>query len=189
MNDSVCKKDIVFSWLIEMSCELEHICKSNIGAKYKVMLLMTYVDIFSQVWDIAQDLNAATQKARFKNWASKFATQQALDKKVGTNTLSAENVYDIRNALLHYAGLPKSNIGIFISELSSTELCKKYNEIEGLESSITLSPKVLFPAYIEAFGKTIESIAAIENNQPKFSDLINKLYSKLEKNCALPIRT
>lgn len=39
-------------WLMELGTEVEDILTSTIGEKYKIMLLMTYIDIFSKIWGV-----------------------------------------------------------------------------------------------------------------------------------------
>jgi hypothetical protein len=41
-------------WLMELASELESIYNSSVGEKYKIMLLMTYIDILSKIWQTNQ---------------------------------------------------------------------------------------------------------------------------------------
>lgn len=183
------KKEYVYSWLCEIPLEMESIVISSLGAKYKIMLLMTYIDIFSQAWDVFSSNIAQNQKERFENWLNQFLLDDDfLLKSSEMGPLDADEIYKIRNALLHYAALPNLDKAVFISEKSKSEIIKNFPDKKGLESSVVLSPKLLYPKFIKAFGNTLMHLGDLEvRSNDKYTTAIDTLHSKLKKNSAMAI--
>jgi hypothetical protein len=65
----ICKiQNIVPEIRIELASELESIYNSSVGEKYKIMLLMTYIDILSKIWHFHNNNISKKQGEYFKVW-------------------------------------------------------------------------------------------------------------------------
>ena len=100
------------SWMKHLGDEFEYIGKSPLQAKFKIMLLMVYIDIFSQIWGlfIEYGLSTKIQKERFSRWSDKFIFSETNDyyasRQDEFHLLNGELLYKIRNSILHFGGLP-----------------------------------------------------------------------------------
>ena len=136
-------------WLMEITDELESIFNSSLGAKYKIILLMTYIDIVSTVWNLYNDNAYSKQKDVFIAWINKFMfsdsnqTYEFITDTIGD--IDSELFYKIRNSLVHFSSVPHcNNIGIFITSDSKSEFCNRYpNETKGKKIIVITSPRKL----------------------------------------------
>ena len=188
------KEDKTLRWMKHLGEEFEYIGFSPLEAKFKIMLLMVYMDIFSQIWGlfIENELNNKSQKERFTRWSDEFVFNEANDYYVSRQDefrfLSGELLYEIRNSLLHFGGLPNCGIPIFISTNTKYELCKKYSSQIGEQEILVLSPRVLFVVVANAIALTLNKMSdEKEANPDKYEQAMSKLGEKLQKESALPI--
>ncbi|MYA35347.1 MAG: hypothetical protein F4Y34_01610, partial [Gammaproteobacteria bacterium] len=72
-KESMSSQDVL-EWLFELGIEFEQIACSEIWSKFKIILLMVYIDIFSQLWWDYFEMNTinTTQKNKFSSWLEKF---------------------------------------------------------------------------------------------------------------------
>ncbi len=177
-------------WLMSLGTEVGDIGESTIGAKYKVMLLMTYIDIFAQIWAIHEKNTDKLQRTQFENWSDEFIFHDSNDEFVNERSeiepLDSKSLYQIRNSLVHFAALPnnsKSKLSTFISSDSKSEFCNRYpNEVKRAEGQILLlTPKILFPLVVKAVILTLPKI--LENK-----DTLRAIDKKIEKESAILIR-
>jgi len=185
------KNGLVFKWLMELGDEIESILKSNLGAKYKVMLLMTYIDIFSSTWNEIADSRQKTQKGRFIEWLNRFVIDKDFEhEESDLGLITAEIIYSIRNSLLHSGALPKSDKAIFLSELTKTELVEKHPDKTALKTSIVLCPQNIYLKVLDGFINTMKYLEELEQeDKVKFSKIMDKLQAKLEFEQAMAINT
>ena len=178
---SVDRDQYVFAWLEELANEQEQIIESNLGAKYKLMLLMTYIDIFSQVWDMFSVVNETKQRDRFKNWIDAFLID-SLDE-----SLTSDEIYNIRNSLLHFAALPNVEKPIIISEKPKSEVSANYPDVK-IGNASFLVPSELHQKFVVAVIDSLDALINLEVSDPNiFSNGMNKLYKKLSSESAFAI--
>ena len=175
--------------------EFEYIGKSPLQAKFKIMLLMVYIDIFSQIWGlfIEYGLSTKIQKERFSRWSDKFIFSETNDyytsRQDEFHLLNGELLYKIRNSILHFGGLPNYDIPIFISTDTKLEFCQKYSSQIGEREILVLCPKVLFVAVAKAIALTIREMSKkMESNPDEYKKIMSKLYKKIQRESAIPIK-
>lgn len=178
-------------WLMELGTEVEDILTSTIGEKYKIMLLMTYIDIFSKIWGVHIENTSKNQKDKFQLWSDKFVFNDLNSKFVNQKNeilpLNSEFLYEIRNSLIHFSALPNiDNIYMFISSDSKSEFCNRYpDKTKGKEDQILLlTPKILFILIIKAIILTIHELG---NNATTYEATLLKIAEKLQKESAMRI--
>ena len=175
---------------MELGDEVESIASSLIGEKYKIMLLMTYIDIFSKTWNIYNENLHQGQKIIFIAWMDKFMFNDSneLYKNEVSNVgnINSELFYKIRNSIVHFSSLPNiDNIGLFITSDNKSEFLNRYpSETEGKEV-IVLSVKILFTIFVQA---VINTIKEMEKQNDKYEHIMLKIARELEKESAFRIR-
>ena len=181
-------------WMKQLGDEFEYVATSRLQEKFKIMLLMVYVDIFSQIWweFIKEKPVRGTQKERFSSWCDGFVFSKANDhfeKHNGEfNLLDGNTFYTIRNSLLHFGGLPDlEGKPVFISSYTREEFLKRYSSKIGSTEVLVLCPKVLFVAVAIAISATIKKIIDEVNDGDKQSEILLKISNRVEKESALPI--
>ena len=198
MNSDIKKRiekvNRVSQWAMHLGSEVEYIATSPMHAKYKIMLLMVYVDIFSQVWDTSLGQPHKTQKDRFTTWLDKFVFNGAnatyRDNQDELDPLDSVSVYKIRNSLLHFGGLPRLNLPVFIADYNKSTFREKHKSEIAARDVLVLCPGVLFPAIAYAVAATFTKFADQQATNPTgYEDLMIQLYDKLQDNCALPIQS
>ena len=178
----------------QLGDEFEYIATSPLQEKFKIMLLMVYVDIFSQIWweFIKAKPVIGTQKERFSSWCDFFVFSKANDhfeKYIGEfDLLDGNTFYTIRNSLLHFGGLPDlGGIPVFISSYTREEYLRRYSSKIGSREFLILCPKVLFVAVAIAISDTIKKIIDEVNDDDKQSEILLKISNRVGKEAALPI--
>ena len=181
-------------WMKHLGDEFEYIGTSPLQAKFKIMLLMVYIDIFSQIWGlfIENELSTKSQNERFSKWSDKFIfnseNNSYASRQDEFHLLNGELLYKIRNSILHFGGLPNSDFPIFISTDTKHEFCQKYSRQIGEQEILVLCPKVLFVAVAFACALTVEKISEeTESNPDKYQEIVLKLDERLQKESAFPI--
>lgn len=179
-------------WLMELGSEIESIGTSTIEEKYKVMLLMTYVDIFSKIWSIHTEEADKPQKNKFQLWSNKFIFNESNNCSIKNENdiapLNSVILYKIRNSLIHFSGLPNiDKIAIFISSDSKSEFYNRYpDKLKEKEKQevLLLTPKILFPLIVEAIILTLNEI---NGDNTKYEATLLKIANLLEKESAMKL--
>jgi hypothetical protein len=190
MSETTEKINKASTWLMELRSEVESIANSLIGEKYKIMLLMTYIDIFSKIWNIYNKRAYTNQKDIFIVWMDKFMFSNSNESyKNGVNNIgniNSEFFYKLRNSLVHFSSIPNvDNIGIFITSDNKFEFCKRYPDETKGEEIIVLSAKILFPIFIEA---VIHTLKEMQKQDDKFESAMLYVANKLENESGFMIR-
>ncbi|CAC9608095.1 hypothetical protein [uncultured Gammaproteobacteria bacterium] len=190
MSEIVKKINKASLWLMELGSEVESIANSSVGEKYKIMLLMTYIDIFSKIWSIYSEDTDRKQKEIFIAWMDKFMFSNSNENyKNGVNNIgniNSELFYKIRNSLVHFSSIPNvDNVRIFITSDNKSEFCNRYPDEIKEEKIIVLSTKILFPIFIQAVIYTIEEMA---KQNDKYESTMLNIVNKLGKESCLLIK-
>ena len=189
MEDHAARVNKATHWMMTLGSELEYLVMCKLGAKYKIMLLMVYIDIFSQVWDKSIGGVGKTQKERFLNWSNSFLFNADNDvyKKHQTelSPLNGCSLYSVRNSMLHFGGLPSLDISIFITDYTKSQFCNKYVDQVKDKDVLVLTPKILYLTVIQAFILSCEKISQKDEEQTK--DFMLMLERKVSQDSALPI--
>ena len=192
MNDQGAK---ALYWMKCLGDEFEHIATSPLQAKFKMMLLMVYVDIFSQVWChfYSGTSKKRTQKQAFSSWCDTFlfntSNEHYQRNKDEFYILDGHLLYKIRNSLLHFGGLPNlGRIPIFISTDSREVFYEKYDQqLQGREA-LVLCSNMLFVAVAIAIKNTIEDLFFDSDDNPGKADaILMYLDERIQTDSALPI--
>ena len=112
--------------------EVQYIGTSPLQEKFKMLLLMVYIDIFSKVWGClltGDYLLKKSQKERFTKWSDKFVFDES-NKTYFTNKeefqgLNGNLLYRVRNSLIHFGALPNNGQAIFISKWTRKEFLER----------------------------------------------------------------
>ena len=179
-------------WLDNLANEFEDIALSPVQSKAKLILLMVYIDIFSQIWWKVKFRTDSNTCNRYTKWLENFvlcdSNRVYVAQKDEFRNLCPDLVYKVRNSLLHLGGLP--NLGdraIFISSKTRRELLDKYFQGTSDSQLVVLCPRILFPAVAIAIAHTIESLSNGETSNSDDETILLDIYSKIEHNLALPI--
>ena len=175
--------------------EFEYIATSPLKAKFQLILIMVYVDIFSRIWStyVLDNSKQENQKERFSTWCDSFifcSQNRFYDRnKSEFSGLNGNIFYEIRNALLHFGGLPNvDNVSIFVSTESRSQFFDKYPQLIGKRDIVILSPGKLFVAVAMAIANAMEDVLSSLNANPnKENDLIQDIYERIQKESAMPI--
>ena len=181
-------------WMMELGVEFEYIATSPLKAKFKIMLLMVYVDIFSQIWweFINESPVRGTQKQRFSSWSDSFVfckSNSHFEKhKEEFHLLDGNVFYKIRNSLLHFGGLPDlEGIPVFIYPYTRGEFLGRFSHKLGNSEVLVLCPKVLFVAVAIAIANTIEKMIGGATDDEGKDKIMKKIYERIQNESALPI--
>lgn len=201
-------EQFVLRWVLELSREIEYIGTSTLLNKFKLMLLMTYVDIFSQIWGVFANGSSYRegQKSKFVRWSDEFLF--SAENKFYVNhrndfvLLDSNSLYKLRCSLLHFGGLSildtsndrdgteqiSARNPIFISNLSRTEFYENYSHLLSERNALVLCPKILFPAVAYAVGNMFHAIAEIKQTRSDaYVTGIQVLQSKISKEGAFRV--
>ena len=187
----------VLYWMKHLGDEFEYLATSPLQDKLKVMLLMVYVDIFSQIWwqFICHGDRRGTQKGRFSSWSDEFVfsnrNRYYFKNKYEFHLLNGKTLYKIRNSLLHFGGLPSiANTPIFISSYTRREFCERYSQKIGDKEVLVLCPRILFVAVATAISLTIETLLEETNRTSNTEeDILQNIYERIQHDWGLPINT
>lgn len=181
-------------WMKHLGDEFEYIGTSPLQGKFKIILLMVYVDIFSQIWCdfIKKNPIHGKQKKRFSSWLNEFVfceKNSYFRDQIGEfHLLNGDVFYQIRNSLLHFGGLPSlSGILVFISTDTREEFCKKYSHKIREREVLILCPKVLFVAVAIGIANTIERIVSRYSDRKEQDNILSNIYERVRNEIALPI--
>ena len=148
-------------WMKQLGNELEYIATSPLQAKFKLMLIMVYVDIFSQIWsDFIIKSGRRTQRKTFSSWSDEFIFTRRNDyyasHKDEFHLLDGYSFYKIRNSLLHFGGLPNfRNLPVFIYARTREDFYRRYSQELGGREALVLCPIVLSVAIAIAIANGI----------------------------------
>ncbi len=186
------EEQFVLRWMMHLGNEVEYIGTSPLQAKFKIMLLMVYVDIFSQVWDLVIE-NNANQRERFNKWSDEFIFSETNKFFVSHRDefygLNGELLYKVRNSLLHFGGLPSMEVPIFITNADGRlQFCRKYSRQIEEQEPLVLCSRDIFITVSYAIANMLEKISEIEeSNSKKYKEIMLELYDRVRNEMALPI--
>lgn len=154
--------------------------------KSHACLLMTMIDIFSRLELFFYKTNTEEKenKKRFKNWLDKYLfTKSNSDYKNNQVNISynSEDLYSVRNALLHFYGTPSKNklgisFGYDYGHITNTQ------RKEFLEKKIKIIDfKFLDKAIKEGVTNQIQSLGKILTNEPEnYIEIILKTFEVIK---------
>ena len=187
MNDQMKEIEHVLRWMKHLGDEVEYIGASPLQEKYKLSLIMIYIDIFSQVWSIFTERN---RKNSFINWSDNFIFSEQnkfyMKYREEFELLDGRSLYDLRCSLLHFGALrikSRSSMPIYIIALTRREFIRNYSHQmkKQLKSFLVLWPKVISLAVIGAICLTIDSLAALEkSNRDIYENGMQKLFKEVQ---------
>lgn len=189
------KEQRVLFWLKSLGDEVDYIGTSPLQEKFKVILLMVYIDIFSKVWGCLLTKNTSLKKSqaeRFAQWSDKFVFDESnrtyLAHKEEFQGLTGHLLYRVRNSLVHFGALPNNGQAIFISKWTRKEFFEKYSSRIRGQPIVVLCPRTLFPAVAYAVVSTIESMAELQRLNPgEYRKMMLDLYDRIQEESAMPI--
>ena len=195
MNDQMKEKEqAVLRWMKHLGDEFEYIATSPLQEKYKLSLIMIYIDIFSNVWS---KFTEHRQQHRFIRWSENFIFSEQnkfyMKYREEFEFLDSRSLYDLRCSLLHFGALrikSQSSMPIFISSLTRREFTRNYSHQikEQPMSFLVLCPKVISLAVIGAICLTLDSLAELEkSNRDVYAKGILKLFKEVQA-VALPLQ-
>ena len=175
--------------------EFDYIAGSPLQAKFKLMLQMVYVDIFSNIWSkyVLENSGHRSQRERFATWCDAFVFCES-NPNYGKHPaeysgLDGNLFYKIRNSLLHFGGLP--NFGgkaIFISEDSRKRFFEKYSQQVSEEGTIVLSSGSLFGLVARGIALTLQDlVSASDQDSEKQDKFLSEIFDRIQKESAMPI--
>ena len=187
MNDQMKEIEHVLRWMKHLGDEVEYIGASPFQEKYKLSLIMIYIDIFSQVWSIFTERN---RKNSFINWSDNFIFSEQnkfyMKYREEFELLDGRSLYDLRCSLLHFGALrikSRSSMPIYIISLTRREFIRNYSHQmkKQLKSFLVLWPKVISLAVIGAICLTIDSLAELEkSNRDIYANGMQKLFKEVQ---------
>ena len=189
MNKIKPKHADALDWLMSIAKEVEYIVEFKIGAKYKLMLLMTYIDIFSKIWNIYNKNSYKKQKEIFEIWSDKFVFNSSndtfIEEKNEILPLNSQLFYTIRNSLIHFSSLPNNGkMAIYITDDNKSEFYNRCPHVEKGKHILVLSPKIINPLVLTAFISTLEEIDQ-DKDEKKYEYTMLKISKKLRKESAM----
>ena len=176
----------------QLGDELEYIATSPLQAKFKLMLIMVYVDIFSQIWsDSIIKSGRRRQRKVFSSWSDKFIFTRRNDYYASHedefHLLDGDKFYKIRNALLHFGGLPNfGKLPVFISACTREDFSRKYSQELGGREALVLCPTVLSVAIAIAIADTLELVD--ESDDDEQDRIMAGISQRVQNESALPIK-
>ena len=104
MNDQMKEKEqAVLGWMKHLGDEFEYIATSPLQEKYKLSLIMIYIDIFLNVWS---KFTEHKQQHRFIKWSENFIFSEQnkfyMKYREEFEFLDGRSLYDLRCSLLHF---------------------------------------------------------------------------------------
>ena len=107
MNDRMKENEhAVLQWIEHLRDEFHYIVSTPLQDKFKLSLIMIYIDIFSTIW---VKIHGHGMKNRFKKWSNKFLFCEQntfyLKNREEFEYLDGQSLYEIRCSLLHFGAL------------------------------------------------------------------------------------